>query len=232
MVVPPLRMSRSISPHGYHTRRCARVGGTRSAVARAVHADAGSVRRRIGRRIAPIPMAIAPPEHSPPDEDVGDRGLLNGSFDCDRSSPRASDRRAIRTGITWVRRQPGDPGLRTTTRSNACRSAPLHCADGFRRRVGRSTSSNDRTRRRRNRIGRPVGAFDATARTCARRARIERFTGSWLLTKRVAEIDRDFAIVLRDRIQSNLCVPPQDSVEISTGIASPWVFHGTCNVTT
>jgi hypothetical protein len=43
-----------------------------------------------------------------------------------------------------------------------------------------------------------------------------------LLTKRVAEIDHDFAIVLRDQIQSNLCVPPQDSVEISTGIASPW----------
>jgi hypothetical protein len=45
---------------------------------------------------------------------------------------------------------------------------------------------------------------------------------SQLLTKRVAEIDRDFAIVLHDQIQSNLCVPPQDSVEISTGIASPW----------
>lgn len=72
-----------------------------------------------------------------------------------------------------------------------------------------------------SRIERAVDAFD-TAPDASRGARIERSARSSLLTKRVAEIDRDFAIDLRGRIQSNLCVPPQDSVEISTGIASPW----------
>jgi hypothetical protein len=154
---------------------------TRSAVARDVHADIGSVRRRIGQRIVRRSRwASHRPSLRPPTKTLAIGGLLRCRFDCDRSSPRASDRRAIHTGNTWVRQQPGDPALRTTTRSNARRRGTLlHCADGFRRRVGRSTASNDRARRARNQIGRPVGAFDATARTCARRARVERFAGSW-----------------------------------------------------
>lgn len=141
--------------------------------------------------------------------------------------PEAHRHRGIRTINTRVRRHPGDSrrgavarALRIRQGARRCTSSADCVASG-----ARSPSIDSMDRQSSPARNCDFGAFDTACSTARRSLRcigIEYFAASSLVTKRVTEIDRDFAIVLHDRIQSNLCVPPQDSVEISTGIASPW----------